>query len=216
MAKLVAIDEAGRGPVIGPMVMCGVMMDDKEQFKLKLLGARDSKLLSPAKRKEVFELLKKEIEYKIIIVPPKEIDNTLFSENTNLNWLEADKSIEILNHFKPDRIILDCPSNNRDAYSSYIRERLVKKDAEIKAEFKADSKYFIVGAASIIAKVTRDKIIEDLKKKHKVEFGSGYPSDEVTREFLKKNYDKYDFFRKSWASYKNVAMKSSQKGLGEF
>ncbi|MBC8444162.1 ribonuclease HII [Candidatus Woesearchaeota archaeon] len=216
MVKLVAIDEAGRGPVIGPMVLCGVMVDDKEQFKLKLLGARDSKLLSVAKRKEVFELLKKEIEYKVIIVPPKEIDNTLFSENTNLNWLEADKSIEIINHFKPDRIILDCPSNNREAYAGYIKERLVKKDAEIKAEFKADSKYFVVGAASIIAKVIRDEEIDKLKKKYNVEFGSGYPSDERTRDFLKKNYDKYDFFRKSWASYKNVAVKSSQKGLGEF
>lgn len=87
---------------------------------------------------------------------------------------------------------------------------------EIKAEFKADRKYLAVGAASIIAKVIRDKEIDKLKKKYNVEFGSGYPSDEVTQNFLKKNYDKYDFFRKSWAPYQNAKNTKSQKNLGEF
>ena len=216
MVNVVAIDEAGRGPVIGPMVLCGVMMDEKDQFKLKILGVKDSKLLSPAQRIKVFDLLKNDIKYKAIVVSPEEIDNALFSENTNLNWLEADKSVEIMNYFNAERAILDCPSNNKENYVGYIRERLKNKDMEIKAEFKADRKYLAVGAASIIAKVIRDKEIDKLKKKYNVEFGSGYPSDEVTQNFLKKNYDKYDFFRKSWASYTNVKKAKSQKNLGEF
>ena len=216
MVNVVAIDEAGRGPVIGPMVLCGVMMDEKDQFKLKILGVKDSKLLSPAQRIKVFDLLKNDIKYKAIVVSPGEIDNALFSENTNLNWLEADKSVEIMNHFNAERAILDCPSNNKENYVGYIRERLKNKDMEIKAEFKADRKYLAVGAASIIAKVIRDKEIDKLKKKYNVEFGSGYPSDEITQNFLKKNYDKYDFFRKSWASYQNVKKGKSQKNLGEF
>ncbi|MBW2985463.1 ribonuclease HII [Candidatus Woesearchaeota archaeon] len=216
MVNVVAIDEAGRGPVIGPMVLCGVMMDEKDQFKLKILGVKDSKLLSPAQRIKVFDLLKNDIKYKAIVVSPEEIDNALFSENTNLNWLEADKSVEIMNHFNAERAILDCPSNNKEKYVSYIRERLKNKDMEIKAEFKADRKYLAVGAASIIAKVIRDKEIDKLKKKYNVEFGSGYPSDEVTQNFLKKNYDKYDFFRKSWAPYQNAKNTKSQKNLGEF
>ena len=216
MVNVVAIDEAGRGPVIGPMVLCGVMMDEKDQFKLKILGVKDSKLLSPAQRIKVFDLLKNDIKYKAIVVSPEEIDNALFSENTNLNWLEADKSVEIMNHFNAERAILDCPSNNKESYVGYIRERLKNKDMEIKAEFKADRKYLAVGAASIIAKVIRDKEIDKLKKKYNIEFGSGYPSDEITQNFLKKNYDKYDFFRKSWASYSNVIKKKSQKNLGEF
>ena len=216
MVNVVAIDEAGRGPVIGPMVLCGVMMDEKDQFKLKILGVKDSKLLSPAQRIKVFDLLKNDIKYKAIVVSPEEIDNALFSENTNLNWLEADKSVEIMNHFNAERAILDCPSNNKENYVGYIRERLKNKDMEIKAEFKADRKYLAVGAASIIAKVIRDKEIDKLKKKYNVEFGSGYPSDEVTQNFLKKNYDKYDFFRKSWAPYQNAKNAKSQKNLGEF
>ena len=216
MVNVVAIDEAGRGPVIGPMVLCGVMMDEKDQFKLKILGVKDSKLLSPAQRIKVFDLLKNDIKYKAIVVSPEEIDNALFSENTNLNWLEADKSVEIMNHFNAERAILDCPSNNKENYVGYIRERLKNKDMEIKAEFKADRKYLAVGAASIIAKVIRDKEIDKLKKKYNVEFGSGYPSDEVTQNFLKKNYDKYDFFRKSWAPYQNAKNTKSQKNLGEF
>ena len=216
MVNVVAIDEAGRGPVIGPMVLCGVMMDEKDQFKLKILGVKDSKLLSPAQRIKVFDLLKNDIKYKAIVVSPEEIDNALFSENTNLNWLEADKSVEIMNHFNAERAILDCPSNNKENYVGYIRERLKNKDMEIKAEFKADRKYLAVGAASIIAKVIRDKEIDKLKKKYNVEFGSGYPSDEVTQNFLKKNYDKYDFFRKSWAPYQNAKNAKSQKNLGEY
>ena len=216
MVNVVAIDEAGRGPVIGPMVLCGVMMDEKDQFKLKILGVKDSKLLSPAQRIKVFDLLKNDIKYKAIVVSPEEIDNALFSENTNLNWLEADKSVEIMNHFNAERAILDCPSNNKENYVGYIRERLKNKNMEIKAEFKADRKYLAVGAASIIAKVIRDKEIDKLKKKYNVEFGSGYPSDEVTQNFLKKNYDKYDFFRKSWAPYQNAKNAKSQKNLGEF
>ena len=105
MVNVVAIDEAGRGPVIGPMVLCGVMMDEKDQFKLKILGVKDSKLLSPAQRIKVFDLLKNDIKYKAIVVSPEEIDNALFSENTNLNWLEADKSVEIMNHFNAERAI---------------------------------------------------------------------------------------------------------------
>ena len=136
---------------------------------------------------DLFDLLKNDIKYKAIVVSPEEIDNALFSENTNLNWLEADKSVEIMNHFNAERAILDCPSNNKENYVGYIRERLKNKDMEIKAEFKADRKYLAVGAASIIAKVIRDKEIDKLKKKYNVEFGSGYPSDEVTQNFLKKN-----------------------------
>lgn len=215
MVNIVAIDEAGRGPVIGPMVVCGVMMDEKDQFKLKVLGVRDSKLLTVAKRKQLFKILTKELKYKAIIVEPKEIDNAVFSDSTNLNWLEADKSVEILNLFKPGRAIIDCPSNNKEAFVEYLKER-IHSEMEIKAEFKADQKYLAVGAASIIAKVIRDEEIEKLKQKYSVNFGSGYPSDPKTQDFIFKNWDKFDFFRKSWATYVNVKNQKSQKSLGEF
>jgi ribonuclease HII len=215
MASLVAIDEAGRGPVIGPMVICGVMIDDKEQFKLKMLGVKDSKLLTPKQREFIYAVLIKDLKYSVKIVSAKEIDKAVWSDTTNLNWLEADKSIEILNELKPDRAILDCPSNNINAFVHYIKER-VHKSIDVKAEFRADKKYLAVGAASIIAKVTRDREIQKLKKKYNIDFGSGYPSDVITQEFLAKNWNKYDIFRKSWASYERVKKAGKQKKLGEY
>jgi ribonuclease HII len=215
MTSLVAIDEAGRGPVIGPMVVCGVLIDDKEQFKLKVLGVKDSKLLSIKKREEIYKILINDLKYVAKVVYPKEIDRAVLSDSTNLNWLEADKSVEILNELKPDRAILDCPSNNIKAFVHYIEER-VHKSIDIKAEFKADMKYLAVGAASIIAKVIRDREIQKIKDEYNVEFGSGYPSDPRTQEFLAKNWNKYDFFRKSWASYKRKIKTNNQKKLGDY
>lgn len=215
MVSLVGIDEAGRGPVIGPMVICGVMIDDKEQFKLKVLGVKDSKLLTPKKREELYKVLVQDVKYSIRVVSAEEIDNAVLSDNTNLNWLEADKSIEILNELKPANAILDCPSNNIPAFTHYIEER-VHNGMNIKAEFKADKNYPSVAAASIIAKVTRDREIKKLKDKHKVDFGSGYPSDPKTQKFIAKNWKKYDFFRKSWATYERARKAGKQKKLGEY
>jgi ribonuclease HII len=216
MTQIVGLDEAGRGPVIGPMVMCGVKLEEKNQFKLKLLGVKDSKLLSPEQREKLYEILTKELDYTIRVIDQKEIDFAVESDNTNLNWLEGDKISEIINELGGKRIIIDCPSNNKEAFENYVRERIKSKKVEIKTEFKADKKYLVVGAASIIAKVTRDRIIGEIKKKHKIEFGSGYPSDPITRDFIKNNWDKYDIFRKSWATYKNAKKEKSQKDLTNF
>lgn len=215
MATIVGIDDAGRGPVIGPLVIAGVMVDEKDEEKLKSIGAKDSKMLSPLQRERLYdtivEIAKK---YKAIIISPQQVDNAVAEHK--LNYLEADASIEIINEFKPDTAILDCPSNNTKAFNAYVEERA--KGPKIISEHKADATYPVVSAASIIAKVTRDREIEKLKRKFRVNFGSGYPSDPRTVEFLKRNYEnkKYEgIFRKSWASYKNLA-EGKQKKIGEF
>ena len=94
------------GPVIGPMVMAGVLIEEKDLPKLKSLGVKDSKLLTKEKREELFKKIIKTVKkYKIIIIPPKEIDNALESDHLNLNWLEAHKSAEIINRLKPNKAI---------------------------------------------------------------------------------------------------------------
>ena len=199
------------------MVICGVTIDEKDTYKLKSIGAKDSKLLTKQTREILFEQIKKIIKkYKIIIIPPKEIDGALLSDDLNLNWLEAIKMAEIINELKPDKVIIDCPSNNDREFLRYLKKHLKDKNTEIIAEHKADVIYPVVSAASILAKVTRDREIENLKRKYKVDFGSGYPSDSITREFLEVNHDKYDFFRKTWAPYKQVNARKKQKRLGEF
>src|SRR3989344_4241989 len=117
MPTLLGIEEAGRGPVIGPMVMAGVLIEESDSEKLKAIGAKDSKMLSAKQREELFKkIVKIAKSYKLIIIPPSEIDAALESRELNLNWLEAHKSAEITNEFKPDKVIIDSPSNNVKSY----------------------------------------------------------------------------------------------------
>jgi len=210
------IDEAGRGPVIGPMVLCGVLVEEKDLTKLKSLGVTDSKLLTKEKREELFEKIIKIIKkYEIIIVHPKEIDSALESKDLNLNWLEAHKSAEIINKLKPNKVTVDSPSNNCKVYAVYLK-KLLNKKTELECIHKADLKHVYVGAASILAKVTRDKEIEKIQKKYG-NIGSGYPSDETTQKFLEKNWKKHpEIFRKTWSSYQKFVKNQNQKKLGEF
>ncbi len=101
-------------------------------------------------------------------------------------------------------------------YEEYVKIFLKDKKVKIVCEHKADYKYLVVGAASILAKVTRDREIEKLRKKYG-NLGSGYPADEITQEFIKKNFEKHpEIFRKSWKTFQNLKKTKSQKNLGSF
>jgi len=210
------VDEAGRGPVIGPLVMCGFCIKPSEEKILLELGVNDSKKLTPQKREEIAaELRKKFTNFHLVIFDPKEIDAR--EENgMNLNDLEAFGTSQILNILKPTHAILDCPSANPANYVAGLGKWLTHK-LNIRAEYKADANHLVVGAASILAKVERDHLIEKLKVRHKVDFGSGYPSDPKTVAFLKANWNDYPgLFRTTWESWKVVAMKKTQKNLGDY
>lgn len=215
--NILGIEEAGRGPVIGPLVMVGLLIDEEDEEKLVKIKVKDSKLLTPKQREALYDkIIDIAKDYKIYIIQPNEIDLAVKGEGgENLNWLEADKSADLINELRPDKVILDCPSPNKKAYVDYIKKRL-EIEPEIIAEHKADVKYPLVSAASIIAKVTRDKEIKRIKDEFDVDFGSGYPADPKTKKFLEENYDKYPFFRKSWYTYKQVVKKQQQKSLNGF
>ena len=213
------VDEAGKGPVIGPLVMAGVLIDSEDEFKLKMLGVKDSKLLTKDKREELYKkILTVAKDYKIISITPDIIDEHLKSEKSNLNILEAKTTTEILNYLGPQKAIIDLPDKNSERYQEYIKEDLINKAMELVTEHKADYNYPIVAAASILAKVTRDKYIEYLKEKFGEDFGSGYMSDEKTQIFLKKhwNNNSINFFRKEWMSWKNIKKEKQQKRLFDF
>ena len=212
------IDEAGRGPIIGPLVIAGVLVDEKDEARLKNIGVKDSKLLTPKQREDLFEKIKEIVkEYEIIIVGTKEIDEAVESETTNLNWLEADKTAKIINKLTPNKAIIDSPSPNLKKYAEYIKNKLKDKKTTLVCEHKADANYPVVAAASILAKVTRDKEIALIEKTIGKPIGSGYPADPYTQEFLKKHLDKYEnFVRKSWATYKKLKQEKGQKKLGGF
>jgi len=212
--KILGIDEAGRGPVIGPMVMAGAMI---EEGKEKQLGdVKDSKLVSQKNRIILERNIKKQTKYEILVVEPEIIDAAVLSGELNLNWLEAHKQAEIINKLKPDKAIIDCPSINCKAYEEYLQNLIKNKNIQLIVEHKADDKYPICSAASILAKTEREKQMGDIKRKYG-KTGSGYPADPYTKEFIKKNWDKYpEIFRKSWSTYKRFAENKSQKTLPDY
>ena len=219
MALICGIDEAGRGPVIGPMVMCGLLVKEEDEKELVRLKVKDSKLLTKARREFLFDKIK-DVSQKseIVIINPEEIDFAVKNhDGLNLNRLEARKSAEIINLLEPDRAIIDAPSNNIKSYKEYLLNLLKNKKTSLVLEHKADFKYPIVSAASILAKVTRDAEIDKIKKKIGIDFGSGYMTDPKTIDFLEKHYENYpELFRKSWFPYQDMVNRKFQKKLEDF
>src|SRR3989344_3854947 len=213
------IEESGRGPVIGPLIMVGLAIEEKHIEKLKELGVKDSKQLTIKQICILKEkILKIPNNHIILKIQPKEIDDAVDGNNSlNLNWLEATKTATILNQLNPDKAYIDCPSTNIPKYKNYIKNLLKNKKIELIAEHKADINYPIVSAASIIAKCIREEEVAKIEKIVKQSIGSGYPSNPICQKFLKENHDKYpQFVRHSWASYKNIIKEKHQKSLGEY
>ncbi|MHA1238322.1 MAG: ribonuclease HII [Candidatus Odinarchaeia archaeon] len=205
--KVSGIDEAGRGPIIGPMVIGGVLITEDKIQKLIKLGVRDSKLLNAMTREklacDIAEIVDK---YILIEISPAEIDESV--KNNRLNFLEAEKTAYIINQLKPDIVYVDAPQLDVKRYSGLIK-RSLNCSPKIIAENKAE-RYPVVAAASILAKVKRDKIVETLKETYG-EFGSGYCHDAATRKFLIEWYRKNkcfpDIVRKSWSTVKEIITK---------
>ena len=117
MMLLAGVDEAGRGPVLGSMVMCGVVIDNALVAKLEVLGVKDSKDLTAKIREELYDRIIAVVkDYHVVVVDPVEIDAALESQTLNLNKLEANKTIEIIEALKPNKIIIDCPDRNLESY----------------------------------------------------------------------------------------------------
>jgi ribonuclease HII len=217
---IAGIDEAGRGPVIGPMVMAIVAINKCDEKFLKEIGVKDSKLLSPNKREELYKIIKSKFENKIIIVKPVEIDKNVLDEESSLNVLEAKTTAKLINSliFDFEKVYVDLPSKNKNQYVYEIEKRL-KSKVDIIAEFKADVNYLCVSAASILAKVTRDREIEKIKQKLNIDIGSGYPSDPQTIDCLDKNFDflkENKVLRLSWKTITDLEEKKVQTTLSSF
>ena len=201
------IDEAGRGPVLGPMVICGVCFLEAELKLLDDIGVKDSKKLSPKKRSELAKIIKHKCSnYKTIVVSAQEID-AREKKRITLNKLEEIKMAEIIEALKPNIIYIDAADVNEARFGKSIKKLLNYSPIKIISKHKADDLYPIVSASSIIAKDTRDNIIEELKKNYG-DFGSGYPSDVRTIEFLRKwiieKKKSPPFARKSWETTKKI------------
>jgi ribonuclease HII len=227
MTLILGIDDAGRGPLIGPMILAGVLLDNNQEKIIKRSGATDSKLLHHSTRIKIAkEIRKNSISHKISKTFPEEIDKTLNSPDTNLNKLEAQKAAEIINSLNSGKhtkeriqVIVDCPSSNSPVWKKTLLKYIeIKTNLTVKCEHKADLNHISVAAASILAKVTREEEVEKIRKQHG-DIGSGYPSDPVTKEFLKqhgKELANSGIFRKTWSTWKRLFPEKKQKTLGDF
>jgi len=201
------IDEAGRGPVLGPMVICGVCYFETDLKLLDEIGVKDSKKLTPIKRSKLAKIIKDQCyDYTTIVVSAQEIDERE-KKRITLNKLEEIKMAEIIETLKPKITYIDAADVNEARFGNSIKKLLKFSTTKIISKHKADDLYPIVSASSIIAKVTRDNIIEELKKIYG-ELGSGYPSDMRTlkflREWIKEKKKSPPFARKSWETTKNI------------
>ncbi|MCC7553079.1 MAG: ribonuclease HII [Methanobacteriaceae archaeon] len=202
--NILGIDEAGRGPVLGPLLVAGVVIPEDKNKILERMGVKDSKRLTPNRRKVLARKLKNMFEYETVSITASDID-TLRKKGFNLNEIERMAMVKIIEKLNFDKVILDSVDIKPERFVENIKE--VVGDLDIIAEHKADDNYIQVAAASIIAKYNRDEAIEKINKDYRKlgGIGSGYPSDPTTKKFLTNfTYDEMpDFVRKSWKTIQN-------------
>ena len=206
--RIAGIDEAGKGPVIGPLIVCGVACDKRILKKLSELGVRDSKKLSKSKRREVAEVLKKVLDYEIVVIQPSVLDRMM--EKRTINEILKETCVSIIRKLKPDVAFVD----SFDVKPERLKFELESLTGCKVVAMHGGEKELIVASASIIAKHTRDELIERLKEGYG-DFGSGYASDERTRRWLEgrlRQGEVPDIVRKRWKTVENL----KQKGLFEF
>lgn len=208
--NILGLDEAGRGPVLGPMVMAGVVIPEKKEKIIERMGVKDSKRVTPKRRVVLARKLTKMFEYEIVEISAKDID-LMRAKGINLNEIERLAMKRIIRNLDADKIIIDALDVKEGRLQDQMQE-FAGPDKIVIAEHKADDNYLAVGAASIIAKHRRDEIISELNReyiketKDKNGIGSGYPSDPKTKRFLKQfTYDEMpEFVRKSWNTVQKI------------
>ncbi|WP_304124031.1 ribonuclease HII [Methanosphaera cuniculi] len=207
-STVLGIDEAGRGSVIGPLVMgCVIMPRDKLRF-LKRIGVNDSKKLTSNKRKIVSRKIKKIAQFDTRIITAQQIDQQRLN-GTNLNQIETNAMFDLIKTHKPDLCCIDCIDVNETRFHDLIQQ--IDPNMQVITEHKADETYDIVSAASIIAKTTRDREVEIIRQEYG-RLGSGYPSDQTTINYLKtiENGEYPDFVRKTWTTIENIENEKNQ------
>lgn len=197
---ILGIDEAGRGSVLGPLVIAGVIIPEKMNKILERMGVKDSKRLAPHRRTILSRKLKKMFEYEIVVISALEIDK-MRADGINLNDIEKNAMRDLIIKLNPEKAIVDAVDVKAERFQMNLCE---STGVNVVAEHKADDKYIQVSAASIIAKAERDAQIDEINKEYLKlgGIGSGYPSDPKTKEFLTNyTYDEMpDFVRRSWAT----------------
>ncbi|PSH02463.1 MAG: ribonuclease HII [Nanohaloarchaea archaeon QH_8_44_6] len=220
MEKILGVDEAGRGPVLGSLFIGGFMVNEQDLEKVEELGAKDSKKLSDKKRERLAKELKEIGEPFLKEIEASEIDE--LREVMSLNEIEIQGFCDVIERSDADKILVDLPEPDGDRFINKMKRELPTRfrERDFVAEHGADETYPIVSAASITAKSAREKHIEELHSKYGYDFKSGYPHDSPTISFLEKYVEEKGRLptetRRSWSTAEKILKKAGQKGLGDF
>ncbi|MEM2079989.1 MAG: ribonuclease HII [Nitrososphaerota archaeon] len=208
--RLIAgIDEAGRGSLVGPLVVAAVALPPNSVRTLRTLGVRDSKQLSRNNREKIYrEIINLCPFVESIEIPPSVIDRyTKRSGGPGINALEAAAAASLIEKIRPDIVYIDSPTRIAREFAKMINSRLEEDRCVIVCEHGADVSRPVVSAASIIAKVVRDNAIKSLKNRLG-DFGSGYPSDKKTisaiKEILTCGKEMTKYIRMSWKTLNSI------------
>ena len=209
------VDEAGKGPVIGPLVVAAVAV--KNAKDIQDLGVKDSKQLTAVKRKELANIIKDRFDYSVEIIEAEKVDE--YRKQNKLNDLNREAFEKLISKLNPNVAYVDAADVNEHRFGKQIKEKLTNEnDTDIISMHKADEKIDVVAAASIIAKEAREEEIRRLKKEIG-DFGSGYPSDERTIKFLKTFYADNGKWptgtRKSWKTIERIRPVKTLDDFGE-
>ena len=206
------IDEAGRGSVIGPLVVSGISASTSAIEELARMGVKDSKQLSPTQRSRLYpQILKLCKKISTEVLAPSDIDRYVKPKIKlkGLNYLEAQSMAKILGRLDADVSYVDSCDINPKRFAKIISD-LMEKKQRLVVSHHADETYTVVSAASIVAKVTRDRHVQKIGLKYG-EIGSGYPSDPQTIEFLqkwvKRELSVPPFARSSWKTWLRITPK---------
>jgi ribonuclease HII len=212
---LCGVDEAGRGPVIGPMVVAALVIKDDKA--LKDMGVRDSKKLTPMRREELAESISQVAEFEVAVIQPSEIDE--LTRHISLNELEIRTFAQLINKLRAEDVYVDACESNERAFTLKLQAHLAYRPRLV-CKNEADDTYPVVSAASIIAKVRRDSIIREIEKEIGQPIGSGYPHDPVTKAFLEKWIKQKrcapPYTRMCWATTKRAVSLAKTSKLDEW
>ncbi|HYA54686.1 MAG TPA: ribonuclease HII [Thermoplasmata archaeon] len=214
---MLGIDEAGRGSLVGPLVVGGFCLDSDRLEELVALGAKDSKALTPAGRERVFRELPQLGRGATVSLPPRTIDRAV--RQGGLNGLEAEAFARLVRRMSPDVAYVDACDPNEQRFGRLVA-RLAGGNVRVVARHHADRDLPVVGAASIVAKVHRDRALARLRRSLGEELGSGYPSDPRTirfvREWLAAKAQLPPWVRGSWATMERIKPRRLARTLDSF
>jgi ribonuclease HII len=215
--RIVGVDEAGRGSTVGPLVVGAFAVSESALPELPRLGVRDSKKLSPARRSEIRAALPALGACRSIALAPRTIDRYVAREE--LNDLELFTFARLVRSLAPDLAIVDACDPDAGRFGRRL-SALVGAHVDVVARHRADEEFPVVGAASIVAKVRRDRALEGLRQRLGNDLGSGYPSDPRTQAFVESTVRRGEpppeWLRVSWAPVQRVMRARSARTLDEF